>query len=137
MFGRLFKSLDLSVKSHDFRHAKLTELGTFLTAHQVRDYAGHSSIKITDVYLHSNQEDVLRKVADAQKDPGEARERLLPQKRAAKATEKFDAQAALQTQKETSEKTDKNDSTALIHSIKTKNTHRGHFRQSERTKQNC
>lgn len=133
MFSRLFKSLNLSVKSHDFRHAKLTELGTFLTAHQVRDYAGHSSIKVTDSYLHSNQEDVLRKVAEAYRDPEEAREKLLPQKRVAKATEKIEARGALQAQEGTSEKTDKNDSTPWTHSIKPTEMHERHFRKSERT----
>lgn len=135
MFYRLFKTLNLSVKSHDFRHAKLTELGTFLTAHQVRDYAGHSSIKVTDAYLHSNQEEVLKKVADAYKDPAEARKGTLPRKRVAKAENKLDARAALQAQKGASDKTDKNDSTVLIHSVKPLGMHDQHSKISERTNQ--
>jgi integrase len=131
---RAFKSIGVDAKSHGFRHAKLTDLGTFLTPHQVRDYAGHSSIKITDAYLHSNQEEVLRRVADAWKDPGEARETLLPQKRAAKATKKFDARTALQAQKEAPEKTDKNETKTSPHSIKPSGEHDRQPRRSERTK---
>ena len=65
MLCRLFTGLGVPVSSHDFRHTKLTDLGEFLTPQQVRDYAAHSSIRVTDKYLHSNQEDVLKKVAAA------------------------------------------------------------------------
>ena len=135
MFHELFKNLNSSVKSHDFRHAKLTELGGFLTAHQVRDYAGHSSIKVTDIYLHSNQEDVLKKVAEAYGGHKKGRKKLLPQKRLVKAAKKLDARAAPQARKGTSEKTDKNDSILSIHSIKTADMHIRHTKQSERTNQ--
>lgn len=54
MLGELFKEMNSAVSSHDFRHTKLTDIGAFLTAHDVRDYAGHSSIRVTDKYLHSN-----------------------------------------------------------------------------------
>ena len=51
---RMFKRIGASVSSHDFRHSKLTDLGKHLSPQDVRDYAGHSSISVTDVYLHSN-----------------------------------------------------------------------------------
>ena len=116
------------MKSHDFRHAKLTDLASFLTAHQVRDYAGHSSIRVTDVYLHSNQEDVLKRVADAHRDLSRAEKNLLPKKRVAKAEEKFGAQA----QEEAPEKIDKNESTVAIRSIKSPGAHNRQLRKSER-----
>ena len=118
------------MKSHDFRHAKLTDLGAFLTSHQVRDYAGHSSIMVTDVYLHSNQEDVLKRVADVQRDLSEAEEKVVPQKRVAKATKKF----ALKAQKEALEKIDKNESNFALHSIEPPVTHNRHLRMSDRKK---
>lgn len=64
MLNKRFKKLQFPFTTHDFRHAKLTDLGSYLTAHQVRDYAGHASIKTTDKYLHSNQEEVLRLIAE-------------------------------------------------------------------------
>ena len=136
MMYRTFKRIGMSAKSHGFRHAKLTDLGTFLTPHQVRDYAGHSSIMVTDTYLHSNQEDVLKKVADAHRGPGEAKKKLVPQKRAAKATKKFDARAALQAQKEALEKIGQNESTAALHSVQPPGTHERHLRRSEKMKKN-
>ena len=131
----MLKSVGFSVKSHDFRHAKLTDLGTFLTPHQVRDYAGHSSIKITDVYLHSNQEDVLKRIVDAQRDPIEAEDKLLPGKRPAKAAEKF-GREALKAQKEAPEKIDKNETSVALHSIKPPGAHNRQLRMSERMKNN-
>jgi len=53
-FYKLFKKIGANVSSHDFRHSKLTDLGKELSPQDVRDYAGHSSISVTDVYLHSN-----------------------------------------------------------------------------------
>jgi integrase len=53
MFSDLFKKLGVSIKSHDFRHTKITDLGEHLTPQHVRDYVGHSSISVTDVYLHT------------------------------------------------------------------------------------
>ena len=123
LLQRALKSVGASVRSHDFRHAKLTDLGTFLTPHQVRDYAGHSSIMVTDTYLHSNQEDILKKVANAQKDPVEAEEKLLPRKRAAKATKKFDARAVPKAQKEAPVEIDKNESKIALRSIKPPGAH--------------
>jgi integrase len=96
MLSKTLSSLNLRVQSHDFRHAKLTDLSNFLTAAQIRDYAGHSSIRVTDTYLHSNQEDVLKKISKAYRPSEEAGERLLPQKRAAKVARKFDARAVLE-----------------------------------------
>jgi Phage integrase family len=132
MFSRLFKSIDEDVSSHDFRHTKLTDLGEFLRPQEIRDYAGHSSIRITDRYLHSNQEGVLKKVADAYRDSKGADEMLVPQKRAAKATKKFDARAALQARNQDPERTDKNDSIPSGHSIKSSEMHNRHIRRSER-----
>jgi hypothetical protein len=126
----MFKKLGFKVKSHDFRHAKLTNLASFLKPHQVRDYAGHSSISVTDVYLHSNQEDVLKIVADAQRDLSEAEEKVVPQKRVAKATKKF----ALKAQKEALEKNDENESNFALHSLEPPGAHNRHIRRSKRTK---
>jgi hypothetical protein len=91
---------------------------------------------VTDTYLHSNQEDVLKKVADAHRGPGEAKEKCLPQKRAAKATKKFDARAALRAQKEAPEKIGQNESTAVLHSVQPPGAHERHLRRFERTKRN-
>jgi integrase len=91
---QLFKRLGEDVTSHDYRHTKLTDLGEFLRPQEVRDYAGHSSIRVTDRYLHSNQEGVLKKVVDAYRSQKEHEEKLVPRKRAAKAMKKFDAHAA-------------------------------------------
>lgn len=68
MLSKLFRKLKEDVSSHDYRHTKLTDLGEFLRPQEVRDYAGHSSIRVTDRYLHSNQEGVLKKVTDAYRD---------------------------------------------------------------------
>ena len=63
LLHKQFKKIGANVSSHDFRHSKLTDLGKDLSPQDVRDYAGHSSISVTDVYLHSKQEDVLKRVA--------------------------------------------------------------------------
>jgi hypothetical protein len=133
MFSKLFKKLKEDVSSHDFRHTKLTDLGGFLRPQEIRDYAGHSSIRVTDRYLHSNQEGVLRKVADAYRSSKEADHELVPRKRAAKATEKFDAQSALQARNQDQDKTNKNDSIPSDHSIKPIEMHNRHLERSERT----
>jgi integrase len=119
MLHRLFKTLKEDVSSHNFRHTKLTDLGGFLRPQEIRDYAGHSSIRVTDRYLHSNQEGVLRKVVDAYRGSKETDHELTPRKRAAKATEKFDAQSVLQARNQDPERTNKNDSIPSDHSIKT------------------
>ena len=54
MLCNIFKKQGFEVSSHDFRHTKLTDLGQYLSPQDVRDYAGHSSISVTDIYLHSN-----------------------------------------------------------------------------------
>jgi integrase len=63
MLSRIFSRIGEKISSHDFRHGKLTDIGKFLTPQEVRDYAGHSNIKTTDRYLHSNTENVFKKLA--------------------------------------------------------------------------
>ena len=71
----------MNVSSHDFRHSKLTDLGKDLSPQDVRDYAGHSSISVTDVYLHSKQEDVLKRVAGLYGKLKQQEQQILPKKR--------------------------------------------------------
>lgn len=58
MLSRLFNRVHYKVSSHDFRHGKLSDLGKHLTPQEVRDFAGHSNVKITDRYLHTSREEV-------------------------------------------------------------------------------
>lgn len=95
MLCRLFKRLRVKVSTHDFRHARLTEVGAYLTPQEVRDFAGHSSIKITDRYLHTSREAVFKKIVEhhqqtAQEQSKEVKtsETILPRKRARKQIEK-------------------------------------------------
>lgn len=81
---KLFKRIGANVSSHDFRHSKLTDLGKHLSPQDVRDYAGHSSISITDVYLHSKQEDVLKRVAGLYGKLRQQNHQILPKKRSLK-----------------------------------------------------
>ena len=86
LLHKLFKKIGANVSSHDFRHSKLTDLGKHLSPQDVRDYAGHSNISVTDVYLHSKQEDVLKRVAGLY---GRLKQQqILPKKRAEKERSK-------------------------------------------------
>ena len=85
---KVFKKIGARISSHDFRHSKLTDLGKHLSPQDVRDYAGHSNISVTDVYLHSNQEDVLKRVAGLYKRPRQQEQQILPKKRADKERSK-------------------------------------------------
>lgn len=119
-FCKLFKSIKEDVSSHDFRHTKLTDLGKFLRPHEIRDYAGHSSIRVTDRYLHSNQEGVLRKVEEEYFSEQKREQGQLSNKRLAKATEKNFENMKTKLRREKSFSpfpTSKNESQVSVHSI--------------------
>lgn len=103
MLCRLFKRVGIEVTSHDFRHGKLSDIGKYLTPQEVRDYAGHSSVSVTDRYLHTSREEVFRKIVShhhrtVQQQVKEAKmqEVILPSKRARKQVEKEPAEKILE-----------------------------------------
>lgn len=88
---RLFKRVGVQVKSHDFRHGKLSDIGKYLNPQEVRDFAGHSSIKVTDRYLHTSREEVFKKLVaqhrgtvQQQSKETKTSETILPRKRTLK-----------------------------------------------------
>lgn len=51
------------VSSHDFRHSKITDLSQSMGVKEIQSYVGHTDAKTTLKYVHTDQNDVLRKVA--------------------------------------------------------------------------
>lgn len=51
-FSRTFKSINMDIDSHDFRHTKITELAEAgLPISEVQSYVGHSDAKTTLRYI--------------------------------------------------------------------------------------
>ena len=60
------RGIGKSINTHRLRHSCATYLNSRGSdIMDIRDYLGHSSVKTTELYIHSNKQEMEKKIAEA------------------------------------------------------------------------